>query len=122
MIASAAAIFQCLYSLEMTTPPLKARQSRLVDGGNGNQNSIVCSMTFRKLHSVEHNLITGQRIRRLRKQQNMTIQYLGELVGVSHQQMQRYETGDNSLSLYAAHLVAKALGVPTCEICGCREE
>jgi len=52
----------------------------------------------------------------------MTIAGVARIIGISHQQFQRYETGDNTLSLYAVKLVADALGVPSSKICGCCEE
>ncbi len=56
--------------------------------------------------------LVGENIRRLRIQRNLTLaQTAGEL-GISHQQLQKYETGANRLSAGALSVVAAVLGVP----------
>ena len=55
--------------------------------------------------------LVGENIRRLRIQRNLTLaQTAGEL-GISHQQLQKYETGANRLSAGTLCAVAAVLGV-----------
>lgn len=51
----------------------------------------------------------GARIRQLRLVHNMTLADLGAELGISHQQLQKYETGTNRLSAGMLHDVAAAL-------------
>jgi transcriptional regulator with XRE-family HTH domain len=54
---------------------------------------------------------TGRRIRLVRLQQNMSQAELGKRVGVSFQQIQKYENGMNGLSIERLRQVSEALGV-----------
>jgi transcriptional regulator with XRE-family HTH domain len=55
--------------------------------------------------------LVGENIRRLRSERNLTLaQTAGEL-GISHQQLQKYETGANRLSAGMVCTVAAVLGV-----------
>jgi transcriptional regulator with XRE-family HTH domain len=58
----------------------------------------------------------GARIRRLRKQRNMTLEQLGKLCGTSPQSAQRFESANMTLSLLWLERVAKALGVEPYEL------
>lgn len=60
----------------------------------------------------------GLRIRHLRMQQKMSQDQLGEALGVSFQQVQKYEKGTNRLSLTRAMQMAKALNTTVNEIAG----
>lgn len=51
----------------------------------------------------------GPRIRARRLELKMSQSLLGELIGVSFQQVQKYEKGDNCISIGALHQVAQAL-------------
>ena len=53
----------------------------------------------------------GARIRRLRISQAMTQQQLADKIGVKFQQVQKYETGANRVSISRACFIANALGV-----------
>src|SRR5712691_882323 len=86
--------FQLLYSDESTTRPRTLRQSLLVDGGNGNQNSIVCSMP--RTYDEMDNISLGRRLRILRTTQKVSQTELASRIGVSYQQVQKYENGENA--------------------------
>jgi transcriptional regulator with XRE-family HTH domain len=53
----------------------------------------------------------GQRLRSLRLSRDLTQEELGELVGVSYQQIQKYETGTNRISASRLYLLACHLDV-----------
>jgi transcriptional regulator with XRE-family HTH domain len=54
----------------------------------------------------------GRRVRLGRFARGVSQQQLAESVGVSFQQIQKYETGDNRVSASRLWDIAKALGVP----------
>lgn len=54
----------------------------------------------------------GENIRRLRTERDMTLAELGAALGISHQQLQKYETGTNRLSAGMLHNVSGILSVP----------
>jgi len=56
--------------------------------------------------------MVGEKIRRLRLDRNMTLAELGNELGISHQQLQKYETGTNRLSAGMLSNVADVLRVP----------
>ncbi len=53
----------------------------------------------------------GVKLRKLRTDAGLTLQSLGEQIGVSHQQLQKYETGANRISAGMLPAIADALGV-----------
>lgn len=53
----------------------------------------------------------GEKIRKMRLDRNMTLAELGHELGISHQQLQKYETGTNRLSAGMLDQVARALRV-----------
>jgi transcriptional regulator with XRE-family HTH domain len=55
--------------------------------------------------------LVGENVRKLRIQRNLTLAQLAAELGISHQQLQKYETGANRLSAGMLCSVAKALGV-----------
>jgi transcriptional regulator with XRE-family HTH domain len=57
-------------------------------------------------------IFAGQQLRLLRKRHNLTQASLGEIVGVTLQQIQKIESGHNRLGLSQAILVAQHFGVP----------
>jgi len=61
---------------------------------------------------VEADLVVGANIRRLRNEQRLTLQDLASQLGMSHQQLQKYETGSNRVSAGVLYHVARALSVP----------
>jgi transcriptional regulator with XRE-family HTH domain len=60
--------------------------------------------------------LVGGKIRTLRIAQNRTLAELGSELGISHQQLQKYETGTNRLSAGMLSVVAEALRVPIAEL------
>jgi transcriptional regulator with XRE-family HTH domain len=60
--------------------------------------------------------LVGARIRLLRKQRKMSESELGKAVGVTFQQIQKYENGKSRVGAGRLHLVATALNVPITEL------
>lgn len=60
--------------------------------------------------------LVGGKIRSLRIARNRTLAELGSELGISHQQLQKYETGTNRLSAGMLSVVAEALRVPIAEL------
>ncbi len=54
----------------------------------------------------------GKRVRQRRTLLGMTTQQLGDSVGVTHQQIQKYETGTNRISVSRIWDIAAAMEVP----------
>jgi transcriptional regulator with XRE-family HTH domain len=54
----------------------------------------------------------GQMIREERKKRGMTQMGLSELIGVSYQQVQKYEKGSDNISVERLKQIAKAVNVP----------
>jgi transcriptional regulator with XRE-family HTH domain len=54
----------------------------------------------------------GQLIRETRKARGMTQMDLAELLGVSYQQVQKYEKGNENISVERLQQIARALNVP----------
>jgi transcriptional regulator with XRE-family HTH domain len=54
----------------------------------------------------------GSRIRLARRARGYTQTTLGTAVGVTFQQMQKYETGKNRISVTRLHRIAEQLGMP----------
>jgi transcriptional regulator with XRE-family HTH domain len=67
-----------------------------------------------KVNSVDS--LVGARIRILRKRRKMSQTDLGEAIGVTFQQIQKYENGKNRVGASRLHLVATALDVPIAEL------
>lgn len=56
--------------------------------------------------------VVGQNVRRLRLERNLTLVELAEVLHISQQQLQKYETGANRLSAGIISSLAEALSVP----------
>ncbi len=54
----------------------------------------------------------GQIIKEARKARGMTQMELSELIGVSYQQVQKYEKGSDNISVERLKQIAKAVGAP----------
>ena len=54
----------------------------------------------------------GQIIKEARKARGMTQMELSELIGVSYQQVQKYEKGSDNISVARLRQIAKAVGAP----------
>jgi transcriptional regulator with XRE-family HTH domain len=63
-----------------------------------------------KIHPID--IHVGQRLRELRLQAALGLEALGTLVGVSAQQIQKYELGQDRISASRLYLLAGALQVP----------
>lgn len=56
--------------------------------------------------------IIGKRIHELRMSMGLSRQQLASRIGVTHQQLQKYEKGTNRISAGRLAIIAKALGKP----------
>jgi transcriptional regulator with XRE-family HTH domain len=54
----------------------------------------------------------GRRVRTARIAKNVSLTELGEAIGVSYQQVQKYEIGANRIGTGRLHQIAKALDTP----------
>lgn len=54
----------------------------------------------------------GENVRRLRVKRDMTLAMLAGELGISHQQLQKYETASNRLSAGMLCRISEVLGVP----------
>jgi|EndMetStandDraft_2_1072991.scaffolds.fasta_scaffold126615_2 transcriptional regulator with XRE-family HTH domain len=63
-----------------------------------------------KIHPID--IHVGQRLRELRLQAALGLEALGALVGVSAQQIQKYELGQDRISASRLYLLAGVLQVP----------
>src|ERR1700684_3334811 len=61
-------------------------------------------------------ILVGSRIRLWRKRRKMSQAELGKAIGVTFQQIQKYENGKNRVGASRLHLVATALDVPIAEL------
>lgn len=69
------------------------------------------SETETELTASEVDQMVGDRIRRRRILMGLTQDQLGETLGISYQQVQKYETGANRVSAGRLYLIAQKLGV-----------
>jgi transcriptional regulator with XRE-family HTH domain len=69
----------------------------------------------------EMDLRVSARLRAHRLACSMTLVELSGLLGISHQQLQKYETGMNRISAGMLYEVAKRLGVPLADFFSCDE-
>jgi transcriptional regulator with XRE-family HTH domain len=70
----------------------------------------------RKGRSNPVDSLVGERIRLLRKRRKMSQAELGKALGVTFQQIQKYEKGKNRVGASRLHLVTTALNVPITEL------
>ena len=73
---------------------------------------------MRKGSSEPVDTLVGERIRLLRKRRNMSQTDLGKALGVTFQQVQKYEKGKNRVGASRLHQVALALNVSVTELFG----
>ena len=64
----------------------------------------------------------GERIRKRRTDIGLTLRQAADRLDISYEQFRKYEKGINSLTIPAMKLVADALEVDCCEICGCCDD
>lgn len=65
-----------------------------------------------EVYGGRYRVSIGNRIRHLRKDLGLSQEKLGELIGVSYQQIQKYEKGVNKINVERLLQIASALGVP----------
>ena len=82
-----------------------ARKAVIRSGADG-----LRKMTKRDPNYVDVHV--GSRIRMRRQIINMSQERLGELLGITFQQVQKYEKGSNRISASRLYYTAKTLGVP----------
>ena len=73
-------------------------------------------MTCLRGQSIRFDEAVGARIRLLHKRPKMSQQKLDTALGVTFQQVQKYENGKNRVGASRLHLVAVALNVPISEL------
>lgn len=61
---------------------------------------------------LQADLVVGANIRKLRGEHGLTLQDLASQLGMSHQQLQKYETGSNRVSAGVLYVIACAFSVP----------
>lgn len=66
-------------------------------------------MKFRTPNEID--MYVGRRVRLLRTAAGMSQQCLGQAIGVTYQQIQKYEKGHNRVSAGKMHMIAQTLGV-----------
>ena len=59
----------------------------------------------------EFNIIVGQRLANIRQIKKVSQDYLGSWVGVRGQQIHKYETGENNITVARLKIFARVLGV-----------
>jgi transcriptional regulator with XRE-family HTH domain len=65
---------------------------------------------------TEIDLYVGERVRTLRTELRLTLQDLAGRLGISHQQLQKYEVGTNRFSAGMLYNVAQALGISVSDL------
>lgn len=61
---------------------------------------------------LQADLVVGANIRRLRSENGLTLTGFASQLGMSHQQIQKYETGSNRVSAGVLYVMARAFSVP----------
>lgn len=69
-------------------------------------------MTAAAFKASSDNYVIGRNLRRLRRDAKMSLQEVGDILGVSYQQVQKYETGANRLPLQCVPPLCDLFGVP----------
>jgi len=70
----------------------------------------------KQIHPID--IQVGARIRTFREAAGISQHHLGKDVGITFQQVQKYETGANRVSASKLYLIARRLGVSIAEIIG----
>jgi transcriptional regulator with XRE-family HTH domain len=73
-------------------------------------------------HELPERQEIGARIRSLRAARRISQTQLASLLGVSYQQVQKYENGRTRLSVATMKRIAEVMKCNPCEICGCCTE
>lgn len=72
--------------------------------------------------NFEINKIIGERIREIRKKRNISQAKLADRIGITFQQIQKYEKGTNNISVPRLLAISDALGVNPLFFLGCLPE
>jgi transcriptional regulator with XRE-family HTH domain len=67
--------------------------------------------TVGKRQQIEINERLGKRIRSIRKYRGLSQTYLADALGVSFQQVGKYESGENTMAVPAFLVICKALDI-----------
>ncbi len=78
----------------------------------GADSGIAGNHAARKRRATAEDVAIGQKLRALRFDRGLSQSELGEMAGVSFQQLQKYENGANRISAGRLLRIAAALGVP----------
>ncbi|EDX79265.1 MAG: helix-turn-helix domain-containing protein [Brevundimonas mediterranea] len=70
----------------------------------------------KQVHPID--IQVGARIRTFREAAGISQHHLGKDIGITFQQVQKYETGANRVSASKLYLIARRLGVSIAEIIG----
>ncbi|WP_291198184.1 helix-turn-helix transcriptional regulator [Hyphomonas sp.] len=62
--------------------------------------------------AVSADLVVGSKVRQLRADAGLTLSELAEALGISHQQLQKYETGANRISAGMLYELARFFVIP----------
>ena len=73
------------------------------------------------MHIVTNETV-GRQLQLLRLQRGWTQVRAGNIAGVSAQQWQKYEKGENKISFITACRIADGFGVPITRLVGCNED
>jgi len=68
-------------------------------------------MTTGRERQSQFDIALGQRLRQLRLARNMTLEDLADRMGLSYQQIQKYETGRNAIASSRMEALCKALDI-----------
>lgn len=79
-------------------------------------------MSIKKSHVTELDKVLGQKLKNLRYQHNLSQNNIAKLLGVSAQQIQKYENGTNRLSLSSFIVLAKELKINVNEFLDIEEQ
>ena len=70
------------------------------------------------MNEQELNVYYGSKLRALRKKRKISMDSIAKRAGVTFQQLQKYETGKNRISLSKLHLICDALEVDVRDFMG----
>lgn len=73
-------------------------------------------LKIKELNAINRNREIGLRIKSLREKRRISQAVLGEAIGVSYQQVQKYENGATPLTIERLEQIAAALGIDPADI------
>lgn len=75
-------------------------------------------MSMKKTPPHEIDVLMGAKVRRLRTERGMSQEKLGKALGLSFQQVQKYERGANRMGTSRLFQIAQAFGIKTSDLVG----